>query len=102
MKKKFTFSGHHRTLRNFLALSIMLLAFMAVPTILWADDVTVTINIASFTDLPTGTATYNTYNWTENSISGKATIYANSNSTSMQFNASNYLFYSTVAVPGVT
>lgn len=64
-------------------------------------DAKVTITISSFTDLPSGNASYATYSWTQDGISGKATIFANTNSTSMQFNASNYLFYSTSEISGV-
>ena len=60
-----------------------------------------TITISSFTDLPSGNASYATYSWTQDGISGKATIFANTSSTSMQFNASNYLFYSTSEISGV-
>ena len=73
---------------------------MAVVGVAWAGEETATITIGSFTDLPTGSASYNTYSWTQGGISGRATIYANQNSTSMQFNASNNLFYSTSAAPG--
>ena len=85
-----------------------ILSFLFLTTLLllggkaWgADDVKITINISSFSGLPTGTAAYDTYSWSSGGVSGKATIYANKNSTSMQFNASNYLFYSTSAIPGV-
>ena len=76
------------------------LLLVAVVSVAWAGEETATITIGSFTDLPTGSASYNTYSWTQGGISGRATIYANQNSTSMQFNASNYLFYSTSAAPG--
>ena len=79
---------------------LLLCALVAGSGSVWAADETITISISSFTDLPTGTASYSTYNWSEGGVSGKATIYANQNSESLQFNASNYLFYSTSAIPG--
>lgn len=91
MKKRFTF----------LIAALMLLTMINLPEKGWCDDVKTTITISSFSGLPSGTATYDTYNWSEDDISGKATIYANTSSTNMQFNASNKLFYSTVEIPGV-
>ena len=71
---------------------------------MWADDPTVTITISSFTDLPTsGSATYGTYSWTANGVSGKGQICANSSSTSLQMNGGNAngkIIYNTTAIPG--
>lgn len=94
MKKKFTF----------LLAAIALLTMMVLPERAVGQtraDAKVTITISSFTDLPSGNASYATYSWTQDGISGKATIFANTSSTSMQFNASNYLFYSTSEISGV-
>lgn len=94
MKKKFTF----------MMAALMLLTMMVLPGKAVGQtraDAKVTITISSFTDLPSGSASYATYSWTQDGISGKATIFANTSSTSMQFNASNYLFYSTSEISGV-
>lgn len=77
---------------------LLLFALVAGSTSAWGDAIT--INIGSFTGLPSGTASYDTYIWSEGGISGKATIYANQNSTSMQFNATNKYLYSTSAIDG--
>ena len=42
MKKALHFSGQHRALRSFLALSLMLFAFMAMPIVGWGQTTTVT------------------------------------------------------------
>ena len=91
MKKRFTI----------LIAALMLLTMINLPQKGLCDDVTRTITISSFSGLPSGNAAYDTYNWSADNISGKATIYANQNSTSMQFNADNKYFYSTAAIPGV-
>ena len=46
MKKALHFSGQHRALRSFLALSIMLLAFMAMPIIGWGQTTETTYNFS--------------------------------------------------------
>lgn len=94
MKKKFTF----------LMAAVMLLTMMVLPGKAVGQtkaDAKVTITIDSFSGLPSGSASYATYDWTQDGISGKATIYANTSSTSMQFNATNKYFYSTSEISGV-
>ena len=86
--------------KSILKCLFLLCALIVGSTSVWGADVTVTIDISSFSGLPT-TAKYDTYSWTEDGISGKATIYGSKTATSMQFNADNKWFYSTSAVPGI-
>ena len=90
--------------KSLLKTMLLLCALIAGSSNVWADDPTVTITISSFTDLPTsGSATYGTYSWTANGVSGKGQICANSSSTSLQMNGGNAngkIIYNTTAIPG--
>lgn len=79
--------------------SLLLLCALVVGTNAWADTGSITITISSFSGLPS-TADYDTYDWSNGGVSGKATIYGSSSATSMQFNASNKLLYSTSGING--